>query len=26
MRLLRFRHGDRISTGAVQPGSDAVQV
>jgi 2-keto-4-pentenoate hydratase/2-oxohepta-3-ene-1,7-dioic acid hydratase in catechol pathway len=26
MRLLRFRHGDRISTGAVQPGSDTVQV
>ncbi len=26
MRLLRFRHGERISTGAVQPGSDAVQV
>jgi 2-keto-4-pentenoate hydratase/2-oxohepta-3-ene-1,7-dioic acid hydratase in catechol pathway len=26
MRLLRFRHGDRISTGAVQPGSDTIQV
>ena len=26
MRLLRFRHGERISTGAVQPGSDTVQV
>ncbi|MDP9302745.1 MAG: fumarylacetoacetate hydrolase family protein [Actinomycetota bacterium] len=26
MRLLRFRHGERISTGAVQPGSDMVQV
>lgn len=26
MRLLRFRHGDRISTGAVQPGSETVQV
>jgi 2-keto-4-pentenoate hydratase/2-oxohepta-3-ene-1,7-dioic acid hydratase in catechol pathway len=26
MRLLRFRHGERISTGAVQPGSDKVQV
>jgi 2-keto-4-pentenoate hydratase/2-oxohepta-3-ene-1,7-dioic acid hydratase in catechol pathway len=26
MRLLRFRHGDRISTGAIQPGSDTVQV
>src|SRR6187200_117321 len=26
MRLLRFRHGERISTGAVQPGSETVQV
>src|SRR5438046_4700624 len=26
MRLVRFRHGDRISTGAVQPGSDTIQV
>jgi len=26
MRLVRFRHGDRIATGAVQPGSDTVQV
>ena len=26
MRLLRFRHGERISTGAVRPGSDTVQV
>jgi 2-keto-4-pentenoate hydratase/2-oxohepta-3-ene-1,7-dioic acid hydratase in catechol pathway len=26
MRLLRFRHGDRIATGAVQPGSDTIQV
>src|SRR5438034_6367782 len=26
MRLVRFGHGDRISTGAVQPGSDTVQV
>src|SRR5436309_10369815 len=26
MRLLRFRHGERIATGAVQPGSDTVQV
>jgi 2-keto-4-pentenoate hydratase/2-oxohepta-3-ene-1,7-dioic acid hydratase in catechol pathway len=26
MRLVRFRHGDRIATGAVQPGSDAIQV
>jgi 2-keto-4-pentenoate hydratase/2-oxohepta-3-ene-1,7-dioic acid hydratase in catechol pathway len=26
MRLLRFRHGERISTGAVQPGLDTVQV
>src|SRR5439155_26789657 len=26
MRLLRFRHGERISTGAVQPGSHTVQV
>jgi len=26
MRLVRFRHGDRIATGAVQPGSDIIQV
>src|SRR5262245_14677243 len=26
MRLVRFRHGDRIPTGAVQPGSDTVRV
>jgi 2-keto-4-pentenoate hydratase/2-oxohepta-3-ene-1,7-dioic acid hydratase in catechol pathway len=26
MRLVRFRHGDRISTGAIQPGSDTIQV
>ena len=26
MRMLRFRHGERIATGAVQPGSDTVQV
>ena len=26
MRLVRFRHGDRISTGAAQPGSDTIQV
>jgi 2-keto-4-pentenoate hydratase/2-oxohepta-3-ene-1,7-dioic acid hydratase in catechol pathway len=26
MRLVRFRYGDRISTGAVQPGSDTIQV
>jgi 2-keto-4-pentenoate hydratase/2-oxohepta-3-ene-1,7-dioic acid hydratase in catechol pathway len=26
MRLLRFRYGDRIATGAVEPGSDEVQV
>ncbi len=26
MRLVRFRHGDSISTGAVQPGSDTIQV
>jgi 2-keto-4-pentenoate hydratase/2-oxohepta-3-ene-1,7-dioic acid hydratase in catechol pathway len=26
MRLLRFRHGDRIATGAIQPGSDTIQV
>src|ERR671934_184882 len=26
MRLVRFRHGDHISTGAVQPGSDIIQV
>jgi 2-keto-4-pentenoate hydratase/2-oxohepta-3-ene-1,7-dioic acid hydratase in catechol pathway len=26
MRLVRFRHGDRIATGAVEPGSDEVRV
>jgi 2-keto-4-pentenoate hydratase/2-oxohepta-3-ene-1,7-dioic acid hydratase in catechol pathway len=26
MRLVRFRHGDRIATGAIQPGSDAIRV
>jgi 2-keto-4-pentenoate hydratase/2-oxohepta-3-ene-1,7-dioic acid hydratase in catechol pathway len=26
MRLVRFRHGDRIATGAAQPGSDVIQV
>jgi len=26
MRLVRFRHGDRIATGAVQPGSETIQV
>ena len=26
MRLLRFRYGDRIATGAVEPGSDEVRV
>jgi 2-keto-4-pentenoate hydratase/2-oxohepta-3-ene-1,7-dioic acid hydratase in catechol pathway len=26
MRLVRFRHGDRIATGAVEPGDDAVRV
>jgi 2-keto-4-pentenoate hydratase/2-oxohepta-3-ene-1,7-dioic acid hydratase in catechol pathway len=26
MRLVRFRHGDRIATGAVAPGSDLIQV
>jgi 2-keto-4-pentenoate hydratase/2-oxohepta-3-ene-1,7-dioic acid hydratase in catechol pathway len=26
MRLVRFRHGDRIATGAAQPGSDTIQV
>jgi 2-keto-4-pentenoate hydratase/2-oxohepta-3-ene-1,7-dioic acid hydratase in catechol pathway len=26
MRLVRFRHGDRIATGAIQPGSDTIQV
>jgi 2-keto-4-pentenoate hydratase/2-oxohepta-3-ene-1,7-dioic acid hydratase in catechol pathway len=25
MRLVRFRHGDRIATGAIQPGSDTIQ-
>ncbi|HEY7478081.1 MAG TPA: fumarylacetoacetate hydrolase family protein [Actinomycetota bacterium] len=26
MRLLRFRHGDRIATGIVQPGEDVIRV
>jgi 2-keto-4-pentenoate hydratase/2-oxohepta-3-ene-1,7-dioic acid hydratase in catechol pathway len=26
MRLVRFRHGDTIATGAIQPGTDVVQV
>jgi 2-keto-4-pentenoate hydratase/2-oxohepta-3-ene-1,7-dioic acid hydratase in catechol pathway len=26
MRLVRFRHGDRIATGAIQSGSDTIQV
>jgi len=26
MRLVRFRHGDRIATGAIQPGTDLIQV
>ena len=26
MKLLRFRHGDRIATGAVENGEDAVRV
>jgi 2-keto-4-pentenoate hydratase/2-oxohepta-3-ene-1,7-dioic acid hydratase in catechol pathway len=26
MRLVRFRHGDRIATGAIQPGSDTIQI
>jgi 2-keto-4-pentenoate hydratase/2-oxohepta-3-ene-1,7-dioic acid hydratase in catechol pathway len=26
VRLVRFRHGDRIATGAIQPGEDAIQV
>jgi 2-keto-4-pentenoate hydratase/2-oxohepta-3-ene-1,7-dioic acid hydratase in catechol pathway len=26
MRLVRFRHGDRIATGVVEPGSDEVRV
>jgi 2-keto-4-pentenoate hydratase/2-oxohepta-3-ene-1,7-dioic acid hydratase in catechol pathway len=26
MRLLRFRHGERIATGAIQPGEDRIQV
>ncbi|MGZ8571082.1 MAG: fumarylacetoacetate hydrolase family protein, partial [Actinomycetota bacterium] len=26
MRLLRFRHGDRIATGIVQPGEDLIRV
>ena len=26
MRLVRFRHGDRIATGAIQAGTDTIQV
>jgi len=26
MRLVRFRHGDRIATGALEPGSDEIRV
>ena len=26
MRLVRFRHGDRIATGAIEPGSDEIRV
>ena len=26
MRLLRFRHGDRIATGIIQPGEDVIRV
>jgi 2-keto-4-pentenoate hydratase/2-oxohepta-3-ene-1,7-dioic acid hydratase in catechol pathway len=26
MRLVRFRHGDRIATGAVEPGSDEIRI
>jgi 2-keto-4-pentenoate hydratase/2-oxohepta-3-ene-1,7-dioic acid hydratase in catechol pathway len=26
MRLVRFRHGERIATGAIEPGDDAVRV
>src|SRR4029453_10120541 len=26
MRMVPFRHGDRIATGAIQPGSDVIQV
>jgi 2-keto-4-pentenoate hydratase/2-oxohepta-3-ene-1,7-dioic acid hydratase in catechol pathway len=26
MRLLRFRHGDRIATGAIQPGEDTIRM
>jgi 2-keto-4-pentenoate hydratase/2-oxohepta-3-ene-1,7-dioic acid hydratase in catechol pathway len=26
MRLVRFRHGDRIATGAIQPASETIQV
>src|SRR5919106_5130509 len=26
MRLVRFRHGDRIATGAVDPGSDEIRI
>jgi 2-keto-4-pentenoate hydratase/2-oxohepta-3-ene-1,7-dioic acid hydratase in catechol pathway len=26
MRLVRFRHGDRIATGALEPGSDGIRV
>jgi 2-keto-4-pentenoate hydratase/2-oxohepta-3-ene-1,7-dioic acid hydratase in catechol pathway len=26
MRLVRFRYGDRIATGAIEPGSDAIRI
>jgi hypothetical protein len=26
MRLVRFRHGDRIATGAIQTGEDTIRV
>src|SRR4249920_2165181 len=26
MRLVRFRHGDRIATGAIQPGEDVIRI
>jgi 2-keto-4-pentenoate hydratase/2-oxohepta-3-ene-1,7-dioic acid hydratase in catechol pathway len=26
MRLVRFRHGDRIATGAIEPGSDEIRI
>ena len=26
MRLVRFRHGDRIATGAIQPGEDLIRI